>query len=69
MKSLKVALLLGFTSVTRGNRSVIVLTIMILTLVGLNLLFVPSLLAGLVSGSNDKLITTYSSDIVVTPRK
>lgn len=68
MKSLKVAILLGFTSVTRGNRSVIVLTIMILTLVGLNLLFVPSLLAGLVSGSNEKLITTYSSDIVVTSR-
>jgi len=41
---------------------------MILTLVGLNLLFVPSLLAGLVSGSNEKLITTYSSDIVVTSR-
>ena len=68
MNSLKVALLLGFTSVTRGNRSVIVLTVMILTLVGLNLLFVPSLLAGLVSGSNEKLITTYSSDIVVTSR-
>jgi putative ABC transport system permease protein len=68
VNSLKVAVLLGFTSVTRGNRSVIVLTIMILTLVGLNLLFVPSLLAGLVSGSNDKLITTYSSDIVVTSR-
>ncbi len=68
MKSLKVALLLGFTSITKGNRSVIVLTIMILTLVGLNLLFVPSLLAGLISGSNDKLITTYSSDIVVTSK-
>lgn len=65
MKSLRVALLLGFTSITRGNRGVIVLTIMILTLVGLNLLFVPSLLAGLVSGSNDKLISTYSGDIVV----
>ena len=65
MKSLRVALLLGFTSITRGNRGVVVLTIMILTLVGLNLLFVPSLLAGLVSGSNDKLITTYSGDIVI----
>ena len=66
MKSLKVALLLGFTSIARGNRSVIVLTVMILTLVGLNVLFVPSLLAGLVNGSNDKLVNTYSGDIVVT---
>ena len=66
MNSIKVAGLLAFTSITRGNRGVIVLTILILTLVGLNLLFVPSLLAGLVSGSNEKLITTFSSDIVIT---
>ena len=65
MKSLRVAGLLGFTSVTRGNRGVVILTIMILTLVGMNLLFVPSLLAGLVNGSNNKLITTFSGDIVV----
>ena len=45
MKSFRVAGLLGFTSITRGNLGVIVLTILILTLVGLNLLFVPSLLA------------------------
>lgn len=66
MKSLKVASLLGFTSIRRGNLGVIALTVLILTLVGLNLLFVPSLLGGLVSGSNDKLITTFSGDIVIT---
>lgn len=68
MKSLRVAFLLGFTSISKGNRSVSVLTVLILTLVGLNLLFVPSLLAGLVNGSNDKLISTYSSDIVVASK-
>lgn len=66
MRPFRVASLLAFTSIMRGNLGVIVLTILILTLVGLNLLFVPSLLGGLVSGSNDKLITTYSGDIVIT---
>src|SRR3989304_3210815 len=66
VRSFKVAALLGFSSIARGNIGVILLTILILTLVGLNLLFVPSLLGGLVSGANDKLVTTYSSDIVIT---
>ena len=66
MKSLRVAGLLAFTSITKGNRGVIVLTVLILTIVGLNLLFVPTLLGGLVSGANQKLIDTYSSDIVIT---
>ncbi len=66
MNSFRVANLLGFTSIRKGNPNVVVLTILILTLVGLNLLFVPSLLGSLVSGANDKLITTYSGDIVVT---
>ena len=66
MNSFKVACLLSLTSITKGNRGVLILTILILTLVGLNLLFVPSLLNGLISGSNDKLINTYSGDIVIT---
>jgi ABC-type lipoprotein release transport system permease subunit len=41
------------------------LTISILTLVSLNLLFIPGLLQGLVSGANRQLRNTYSSDIVV----
>lgn len=64
-KSFRVAVLLASTSIIRGNIGVILLTIVILALVGLNLLFIPSLLNGLVSGANDKLRDTYSSDIVV----
>jgi putative ABC transport system permease protein len=65
IKSLRVAGLLSFTSIIRGNIGVILLTILILTLTSLNLLFVPSLLNGLVSSANDQLRNTYSSDIIV----
>ena len=65
-RSFKVAGLLAFTSVTRGNAGVILLTVLILSLVSLNLLFVPGLLKGLVSGANEQLRNTYSGDIIVT---
>ncbi len=62
---MKVAILLAFTSITRGHVGVVLLTILILVLVALNLFFVPSLLRGLVGGANDKVVNTYSGHIVV----
>jgi putative ABC transport system permease protein len=64
-KSFRVADLLSLTSIRRGNPGVILLTILILTLVSLNLLFIPGFLQGLVSGANTQLRNTYSGDIVV----
>jgi len=64
-RSFRVAGLLAFTSITRGNFGVTLLTVLILALVSLNLLFIPGLLNGLVDGANEKLINTYSSDIIV----
>jgi putative ABC transport system permease protein len=63
-KSLKVASFLAFTSIKRGNFGVILLTVLILAIVALNLLFVPSLLKGLIWSANDKVKDTYSGDIV-----
>ena len=60
MKSLKVAGLLAFTSIRKGSTGVTLLTILILVVVALNLLFVPGLLGGLVSGANEKVINTYA---------
>jgi putative ABC transport system permease protein len=65
IKSLRVAGLLSFTSVKRGNLGIIMLTILILSLVSLNLLFIPGLLHGLVTGANNQLRNTYSGDIIV----
>ncbi len=65
MKTLKVAGFLAFTSLKRGSFGVMLLTILILVLVTLNLLFVPSLLRGLVQGANDKLKDTFAGDLVI----
>ncbi len=65
MKSLRVASFLAFTSIRKGNVGVALLTILILVLVVLNLLFVPSLLEGLVWSANDKLVNTYAGDIII----
>ena len=64
-KSFRVARMLSFASIKRGNIGVILLTIVILTLISLNSLFIPGLLQGLVSGANNQLRNTYSSDIIV----
>jgi putative ABC transport system permease protein len=65
LKSLKVAIFLAFTSIRKGNFGVILLTIFILAIVALNLLFVSSLLDGLVASADDKIKTTYAGDIVI----
>lgn len=65
MKSLKVAIFLAFKGFVRTNVGVTLLTVLILVLVGLNLLFVPGLLNGLVVSANSKLIDTYCSHLVI----
>jgi putative ABC transport system permease protein len=44
---------------------VVILTVLILALAGLNLLFVPGLLEGLVKNANDQVKNTYAGDVVV----
>ena len=63
--SLKVAIFLSYASVSRANLGVVVFTVLILALVGLNLLFVPGLLDGLVAGADSKVKDTFAGDIVV----
>jgi len=64
-KSVRVAIFLAGTSVRRANLGVVLLTVMILALAGLNLLFVPGLLEGLVKNANDQVKNTYAGDIVI----
>jgi len=64
-KSLKVASFLAFTSIKRGNFGVILLTVLILAIVTLNLLFVASLLNGLVASADEKIKNTYAGDIII----
>ncbi len=69
MRSFIVAFFLTAKSILRGNLGVTVLTISMLALANTNLLFVPSLIDGIVLSANDKLINTYSSDIIVQSSK
>jgi len=65
IKSFKVAGFLAYTSVTKGNSWVILLTILILVLVSLNLLFVPSLLNGLNKSANSVFVRFFSGNIII----
>src|SRR4030042_114001 len=64
-KSLKVAGFLAFTSIRKGNKGIILLTVLILAIVTVNLLFVSGLLNGLVTSANNKIRDTYAGDIVI----
>jgi len=64
-KSLKVAGFLAFTSIRKGNKGIILLTVLILSIVTANLLFVSGLLNGLVTSADNKIKDTYAGDIVV----
>jgi putative ABC transport system permease protein len=64
-RTLRVAAFLAYSSVARANAGVIVLTVLILALAGLNLLFVPGLLEGLVASSDTKVRDTFAGDLVV----
>jgi putative ABC transport system permease protein len=65
LRSLRVGLFLAYSSVARANPGVIVLTVSILALAGLNLLFVPGLLHGLVAGSDAKVKDTLAGHLVI----
>ncbi|MFC1592864.1 ABC transporter permease [Candidatus Omnitrophota bacterium] len=65
MRSLRVAIFLTVKSITRGNIGITLLTITMLMLANLNLLFVPSLVDGIIHSANNKLINTYSGNIII----
>jgi putative ABC transport system permease protein len=68
-QQLKVSSFLAFKSITRGNKAVVFFTILMLVLVFLNLIFIPSLLEGLIQNVNSKQIDTSTSDILIESSK
>lgn len=64
-QSIKVASFIAYKSITRGNKAVVTFTILMLILVFLNLIFIPSLLEGLVNNVNGKHIGTTSGDLII----
>lgn len=69
MKNLKVALFLAFKSIVKGNKSTIVLIILILSLTFVNLLFGGALLNGIITSINKQVATNVVSNIVIEPQE
>lgn len=65
MRSLRVALFLVPKSILRGNLGITALTVGMLTIVAINLLFVPGLIDGIINSSNTIMIQNYSADLIV----
>ncbi len=65
LRSLRVAGFLARKAIMRANIGVTLLTVFILVLVALNLLFTPGLLSGVITSANNKLISTYTSHLVI----
>jgi len=66
--TLKVGTFLGIRSITRGNKAVLGLTILVLALVYINLLFFPALLNGLIKTINEMQISVGTGDFILLPR-
>lgn len=66
MRSLRVAIFLAGRSILRGNRGIMLMSILMLCLVYINLLFIPSLLQGAIEQSDRQLRNTFTADLTVT---
>lgn len=66
MRSLRVAVFLASRSILRGNRGIMLMSILMLCLVYINLLFIPSLLKGATDQADRQLRHTFTADLTVT---
>lgn len=69
MQVLRVASFLAFKFIVRGQRSTIILMILILSLSFVNLVFIAGILGGITAALNQQLITNLTSNIVVEPQE
>ncbi len=65
MNNVKVANFVAFKTITKGSKVIFSLIVIILVLVYLNVIFIPSLLDGLVHSVNDKVINTTAGNLII----
>ncbi len=68
-QTLKVALFLGYKSIAKGNRATLALMIFIMSLAFVNLVFISSILNGIVVAINKQVKTNLVSNIVIEPQE
>ena len=65
--NLKTAFFLAFTSIKRGNKGTLAMTILIMTLAYVNLVFISSVFGGIVDAINTQSIENQYGNIVIEP--
>ncbi len=65
--NLKTSFFLAFTSIKRGNKGTLAMTILIMTLAYINLVFISSVFGGIVEAINTQSIDNQYSNIVIEP--
>lgn len=65
--NIKTSLFLAITSIRRGNKGTLAMTILIMTLAYVNLVFVASIFGGIVESINKEAIDNQYSNIVIEP--
>ncbi len=69
LRSFRVSVFLAVRSLWRGNHGITVLTVVMLSLIYINLLFLPSLIEGLVQKVNLQLVDTLTSNVIISSSK
>ncbi len=65
--NIKTAFFLAFTSIKRGNKGTLAMTILIMTLAYVNLVFISSVFGGIVEAINTQSIENQYANIVIEP--
>ncbi len=65
--NIKTSLFLAITSIKRGNKGTLAMTILIMTLAYVNLVFIASIFGGIVEGINQEAIDNQYGNIVIEP--
>ncbi len=65
--NIKASFFLARTTIFRGNKGTLVMTILIMTLAYVNLIFISSVFGGIVEAINEQSIDNLYSNIVITP--
>lgn len=69
MQNLKISLFLAAKSITQGNKGTIALIIFIMSLSFINLVFISSILNGIVETINDQMINNQTAHMVIDPQE
>ncbi|MFA6097320.1 MAG: FtsX-like permease family protein [Candidatus Paceibacterota bacterium] len=69
LNNLKISFFLAKKSITKGNKSTIALTILIMALAYINLVFISSILMGIIDTMNRQAINNQVANIVIEPEK